>query len=165
MDYFLQKIKDIYELSKLLEKLKTEGKTVVQCHGVFDLVHPGHIHYFKQSKEHGDILVVSVVPDKYANEKGPDRPVFNESERAYWVAAIECVDFVALNPHYYAGDAIRIIKPHIFCKGESNMELVKDPNSGVYQDKLAIEEIGGEFRFTKELPIHSTDLLKKILKF
>ena len=164
MDYFSHKIKDIFELSKLLEGLKAQGKKVAHCHGVFDLVHPRHIHYFKQGKDLGNLLVVSIVPDKFANEKGPNRPFFNETERAYWVSAIECVDFVTINPFYYAADAIRVLKPDFYCKGEANRKLADDPTSGVYQDKLAAFEVGAKFCFTEELPIHSTNLFKKILR-
>lgn len=164
MDYFSHKVKEFKELVALIEELKAQGKTVVQCHGVFDLIHPGHIHYFKQAKDLGDVLVVTVVPDTFATEKGPTRPYFKENARLLWVAAIDSVDYVTANPYYLAGDAIRELKPHIYCKGETNIPLSEDPSTGVGQDKIAIEAVGGTMHFTNELPIHSTDLFNAIFK-
>ena len=47
-------------LIKILKILKTKKKKVVLCHGVFDLVHLGHIEHFKSAKSHGDYLIVSL---------------------------------------------------------------------------------------------------------
>ena len=51
-------------------------KKIVLCHGVFDVVHSGHLNYLKKAKELGDTLIVSVTSDKFVN-KGPGRPVFD----------------------------------------------------------------------------------------
>ena len=59
------KILDLKSLKKIRQKFLT--KKVVLCHGVFDLLHVGHINYFKSSKKYGDILVVSVTADKFVN--------------------------------------------------------------------------------------------------
>ena len=66
--------------SKIFTNLRKRNKKVVLCHGVFDLLHYGHISHFEQAKKFGDILVVSVTPDNYVN-KGPSRPAFNENIR------------------------------------------------------------------------------------
>ena len=60
-------------LKKIITKLKVRKKKIVLCHGVFDLLHVGHINHFQTAKSYGDILVVSVTSDKYVN-KGPGRP-------------------------------------------------------------------------------------------
>ena len=72
------KILDIKNLKKIRSKFI--GKKIVLCHGVFDLLHVGHINYFKSSKVYGDILVVSVTNDKFVN-KGPGRPAFSINNR------------------------------------------------------------------------------------
>ena len=69
----------ILPLDDLIEKvnaLKVEGKTVVQSHGVFDLIHPGIIKHINEAKAQGDILIVTVIKDKDVR-KGPGRPIFN----------------------------------------------------------------------------------------
>ena len=64
----------------LFSKLRKEGKKIVQCHGVFDLLHIGHLKHFREAKTFGNILVVSITPDEFVN-KGPGRPAFSTSLR------------------------------------------------------------------------------------
>ena len=77
-------------------QLKAAGKRVVLCHGVFDLLHYGHILHFEEARRQGDVLVVTITPDIYVN-KGPNRPEFPESYRAQMLAALEMVEAVAIN--------------------------------------------------------------------
>jgi len=65
---------------KVLKNIKKNKKTIVLCHGVFDLVHYGHILHFKSAKKFGDVLIVSITKDKFI-KKGIGRPVFNETQR------------------------------------------------------------------------------------
>src|SRR3989339_2203261 len=92
----MNKIYKIEDLTRKIMELKKEGKIIVLCHGCFDLMHPGHIKYFQSSKKMGDILAVTVTPDIYV-DKGPGRPVYNENLRAESIAALECVDYAAVN--------------------------------------------------------------------
>jgi len=69
------KIRELEELAQILASLRAENKKIVHCHGVFDLLHIGHIRYFEQARRLGDILVVTVTPDRYV-DKGPHRPAF-----------------------------------------------------------------------------------------
>ena len=71
------KIKAIEELAEIVASLRAENKKIVLCHGVFDLLHIGHIRHLEQAKGLADILVVTVTPDRYVN-KGPHRPAFAE---------------------------------------------------------------------------------------
>ena len=64
------------DLAIELLPFKSEGRTIGLSHGVFDLVHPGHIQHFLAAKKQVDILVVSITADKFVN-KGPGRPIFN----------------------------------------------------------------------------------------
>ena len=84
---FEEKIKTLAELEDICRTLRAEGKRIVQCHGVFDLMHPGHVRHFEAARAQGDVLVVTVTPDRFVN-KGPGRPVFNERLRSESVAAL-----------------------------------------------------------------------------
>src|SRR5262249_60009234 len=106
------KIKDIDDLAAELPQLRI-GKTVVQCHGVFDLLHIGHIRHFQEARKSGHLLVVTLTPDRYVN-KGPHRPVFTETLRAEAIASLDAVDFVAINKWPTAVEAIQRIKPDIY---------------------------------------------------
>jgi len=96
-----------------LARLKREGQTLVHCHGVFDLLHPGHLRHLQAAKREGDILVVTITPDQYVN-RGPNRPVFSEQLRAEQVATLECVDYVAINKWPTAVETIKLLKPDVY---------------------------------------------------
>ena len=91
-----QKIQTLDALSAILQSFREENKVIVHCHGVFDLIHPGHLRYFGEAKSFGEILVVTLSPDRFVN-KGPERPVFNQKLRAEALAALQIIDFVACN--------------------------------------------------------------------
>ena len=111
----MKKINSTKILAKTISKLKAKGKKVVLCHGVFDLLHIGHINHFKESKNLGDILVVTVTQDKYVN-KGPNRPIFSLNTRMESIAALKDIDYVASNIFSNAVQLIKMLKPSIYCK-------------------------------------------------
>src|SRR5215216_2386250 len=79
------------------QRMRASGKRLVFTNGVFDLLHVGHVRYLAQARVLGDALLVAINSDRTVRElKGPDRPVFNEGERAEILAALRCVDFVTL---------------------------------------------------------------------
>ncbi len=152
------KIVTLDQLSEALAPLRAEGKKIVHCHGVFDLVHLGHINYFEQSKRLGDVLYVTLVPDRLIR-KGPDRPRFKEQDRLYWVASLEVVDYVHLLDEEGAWSVMRAIRPDVYTKSESDRVKLTDPTHGLSEDVRIIESVGGRFEFiNEEIPIHSTDI-------
>jgi rfaE bifunctional protein nucleotidyltransferase chain/domain len=153
------KVKNVIELEEIVKRLKRAGERIVLCHGCFDLMHPGHIKYFQAAKRMGDILVVTVTPDEYV-DKGPDRPVFNQSLRADSIAALECVDYVAINKWPTAEETLKLLKPHIYVKGQE-FEALQDKTGKLQKEYKVLEEIGGEMKFTHEIVFSSTELLNK----
>src|ERR1700683_3725886 len=85
-------------LLSLRPQARLDGKTVVHCHGFFDIVHPGHIMHLQYARSLGDILVVSVSADSHVN-KGVNRPLIPDDLRAASLAALECVDWVSVCPN------------------------------------------------------------------
>ena len=69
-------------LTKLISTYKKKGKKISLAHGVFDVVHIGHIEYFKEAKKLSDILIVSITADKFVN-KGLNRPFFKEKDTEF----------------------------------------------------------------------------------
>jgi len=157
------KILELEELAKRLEKLKSEGKKIVLCHGCFDLMHPGHIKYFQASKKMGDVLVVTVSPDIYV-DKGNGRPVYNQTLRAESIAALECVDFVAINKWPTAVETLRLLRPHIYVKGQE-FENKEDKTGKLQQEQEVLVEIGAEMRYTHEIVFSSTKLINQYFKY
>src|ERR1700726_4271037 len=84
------KIRSIEEIAAITEQLRQTGRIVVQAHGTFDLLHLGHVRHLEAARRLGDILVVTVTPDRFVN-KGPGRPVFNAELRAEMLGALEHV--------------------------------------------------------------------------
>ena len=141
-------------------KLRSQGKKIVQCHGTFDLVHPGHIVHFEEAKALGDILVVTVTGEKYVN-KGPDRPYFNDQLRTHWLAALECVDYVVVVPYPAAVEAIECVRPHFYCKGREYENQANDPTGNIRDDIAAVQRVGGEMRYVGAIVFSSTRLLNR----
>jgi rfaE bifunctional protein nucleotidyltransferase chain/domain len=151
------KIIGIEELAHKVKELKAKGKTVVHCHGCFDLMHPGHIKYFQASKDMGDVLIVTVTPDIYV-DKGPGRPIFNQDLRAESIAALECVDYVAINRWPTAEETLRLIKPNIYVKGQE-FEKLEDKTGKIQREAGVVKEVGAKLQFTHEIVFSSTELL------
>ena len=150
------------ELGNIIRTLKSEGKIVVCCHGCFDLMHPGHIKYFQAAKKMGNILVVTLTPDKYV-DKGPGRPVFGQNLRAESIAALECVDYVAINKWPTAEETLRLLRPDIYVKGQE-FEKLEDKTGKIQREYAVVKEIGAELKFTHEIVFSSTELLNKHFK-
>lgn len=154
-----RKILPLAELARKVTELKQQAKIIVHCHGCFDLMHPGHIKYLQAAKQMGDILIVTLSPDKYV-DKGPGRPVFSEALRAECLAALECVDYVAINEWPTAEETLRLLRPHYYVKGQEFENLV-DKTGKIQRECEVVREIGGELRFTHEIVFSSTELLNK----
>lgn len=157
------KIKTIEELSFLVQKLKAEGKKIAWSHGVYDLLHSGHIHHLQEGKKYGDVLVVSITPDKFI-KKGEGRPRFNQTERLKFLSALECVDYVCVNNLPDSIDVIKALQPNFYLKGKDVEAKANDPKENLYKEIQLVRNYNGEVRFIESLPIHSTDLLNEFFK-
>ena len=151
-------ILNLQKLAQFISDAKKAGKTVVLAHGCFDLLHPGHIRHLKAAKAHGDVLVVTVTPDKFVN-KGPGRPVFSEELRLETLAALKFVDAVALNQWPTAVETIKLLKPDVYIKGSEYRDYKNDPTGKITDEKEAVQGVGGRLEFTDEITFSSTSLL------
>jgi len=156
------KIKTVEELSKTVKELKAKGKKIVHCHGVFDLLHPGHLKHFEAAKKKGDILIVTLTKDQYVN-RGPGRPIFNHNLRSETIAAIECVDFVAVNEWPTAVETIKKIKPDFYVKGSDYIKKEDDVTGKISDEEEAIKSVGGALHFTDEITFSSSSLINTFM--
>jgi len=152
------KILTLEQLAEECKKLKKQGKTIAHCHGCFDLLHPGHIKHFQAAKDKADIVVVTLTPDRFVN-KGPGRPVFPEQLRMESIAAIQAVDYVALNHWPTAVETIKMIRPNYYVKGQDYKDREKDLTKGIYDEEAAVKAVGGELLFTEEITFSSSHLI------
>ncbi len=153
-----EKILPFDQAAAVFATLRASGRRLVQCHGTFDLVHPGHILHLQEARAQGDVLVVTVTAEKFVN-KGPGRPYFNDALRAASLAALECVDYVVLIPHAAAVEAIDLVRPHIYCKGKEYRDPANDVTGNISDDVKAVTRHGGEVRYLGDVVFSSTKLL------
>lgn len=155
-----QKHLDIGALAILAYELRAQGKRVVLCHGTFDLMHTGHIRYLQRAQKEGDILIVTVTADEFVN-KGPGRPVFGEELRAENLAALECVDYVAVNKAATAVDLLEKIRPSLYVKGGEYRDHAGDVTGNIAREIEAVEKHGGAIFYTDEITFSSSSLLNE----
>ncbi len=139
-------------------KIKNEGKTIALCHGVFDLVHPGHIIHLEQAKEMADVLVVSITAAQYVR-KGPGRPYFDDEMRMKFLSALECVDYVMLSEGYTVDDIIESVEPDIYVKGEEYAREEDDITGKIAEEKEIVKRHGGVIKYTTGQTYSSTKLI------
>ncbi len=151
------KIRSVRELASEFASSTSRPPTVVQCHGVFDLLHIGHIRHLQQARQLGDCLVVTITPDRFVN-KGPHRPAFTEELRAESLAALACVDFVCINEWPTAVEALEMIRPDIFLKGCVRGDGPRDRNGAIDLEREAIQAVGGRLVLT-DTELHSASAL------
>lgn len=115
----MNKIKSKEEIKNIAENLKKEGKTIVTCNGCFDILHIGHIKFLKEAKEQGDTLIVGINSDQSVKEnKGAERPINNEDNRAQILSALEMVDYITIFNENTPIKLLETIQPNIHCNGE-----------------------------------------------
>ena len=154
------KIVSLDTLGKIVSNLKKQGRIVVHCHGVFDLMHPGHIMHFEAAKSQGDVLVVILTQDQYVN-KGPGRPVFSQDIRARTIASLAIVDYVSINSYPSGAEALLTVRPNVYVKGSEYEDETKDITGGITKERKAIESVGGRLYFTSEPTFSSSELLNR----
>lgn len=154
------KVVTLEEMAKRVAKARAAGRRVVHCHGVFDLLHIGHIRHFEAARKLGDMLVVTVTPDRFVN-KGPHRPAFPEGLRAEAVAALREVDLAAVNRWPSAVETIRLIKPSVYAKGSDYRRASDDHTGGIRREAAAARAAGGKLLFTDDIVFSSTHLLNR----
>lgn len=158
-----KKIVSLDELQSISQSERERGKKIVLCHGVFDLVHPGHIFHFKEAKKNGDLLFVTITPDEYVL-KGPGRPYFNQKLRLESLAALTIVDYVALNQWPTSIETIKKLKPHTYAKGQDYKNHEKDVTRNIIHEKAAVEKVGGKIIYTDEEMFSSSEIINSFFK-
>ncbi|MHA1598903.1 MAG: adenylyltransferase/cytidyltransferase family protein, partial [Alphaproteobacteria bacterium] len=156
------KIRTIEELADIAEELRSQGKKIVLCHGVYDLVHMGHVRHLEQAKIEGDVLIVTTTDDAHVN-KGPGRPIFSETLRAEMLAALQYVDWVAINHQLTSEYILDTIKPDVYVKGSDYENPEDDVTGNIAHERETVEKHGGRMVFTRDITFSSSELINKYL--
>lgn len=156
------KVRSVEALAGVIAAAKAEGRVVVHAHGVFDLLHLGHVRHLEEARSHGDMLVVTVTADRFVN-KGPGRPVFSGQLRVQMLAALEHVDFVAINEAATAVAALEVLRPSIYVKGSDYANAEEDVTGGIIEERATVERHGGRLVFTDDITFSSSKLINRYL--
>ena len=152
---YRRKVKTVDELCVALGP-RPRQQTVIMCHGVFDLVHPGHIRHLVYAKEKADILIASLTADAHIT-KAQYRPFVPQELRALNLAALEMVDYVVIDPNPTPIENIGRIQPDYFAKGYEYVDGGVHPNTQREID--ALKAYGGEILFTPGDIVYSSSHL------
>jgi len=160
-------VSKIINLESLIEELSTnyQGKSVGLCHGVFDVLHVGHINHFQEASKLVDILIVSVTTDVFVN-KGPGRPVNKIFDRISALAGIEFIDYVIESESPSVVEIIKKIRPELYFKGKDYKpgSTYRDMAGNLNDEKLALQENNGQIYFTQSELRSSSSIINSLNK-
>jgi len=154
------KIKSLEEMGAIAHQARQAGETVVLCHGVFDVLHMGHVRHLEAARKEGTILCVTLTADRFVN-KGPNRPVFPELLRAEMLAAMEYVDIIAINHAPSAENVLNTVKPSVYVKGSDYRNAAEDVTGKIDAERAAVEAHGGRVVFTDDITFSSSNLINR----
>lgn len=152
---FRQKIKTREQVAEIIGT-RPRRKTVVMCHGMFDIVHPGHLRHLSYAKEKADLLVASITADSQIT-KANYRPYVPEELRATNLAALEIVDFVIVDPNPTPIENILFLQPDYFAKGYEY--FANGLPLKTREEMTTLETYGGELLFTPGDIVYSSSAL------
>jgi rfaE bifunctional protein kinase chain/domain/rfaE bifunctional protein nucleotidyltransferase chain/domain len=158
--HHLKKLLTLENDEIILDEIRSSGKTMALCHGVFDLIHPGHIQHFSAAKKLVDVLIVSITADEFVN-KGPGRPLFDQETRIASLSALVDVDYVAISYSPTAIQVIDQIKPDLYIKGSDYSNEDDDVTGMISLERQHVEKNGGKIHFTNEITSSSSSLINK----
>jgi len=147
----------IEEVAQFAAGVRARGGKVVFTNGVFDILHPGHIRYLQEARQLGDALIIGINSDRSVGaNKGPERPITPEAERAEVLSALEAVDAVAIFDEETPAEIIKRIEPDVLVKGAD-----WGPDNIVGRD--TVESRGGRVVRMDLSPGYSTtELIRKV---
>ncbi len=152
---YTHKIKTLTELCDTLHPFPREH-SVVLCHGVFDVVHPGHVRHLLHAKSKASVLVASLTADRYVT-KGNYRPHIPEALRAAHLAAFEMVDYVLIDQYATPLNTITRLQPDLFAKGFEYVSSGLHPKTA--EEEQALTAYGGRMLFTPGDVVYSSTAL------
>jgi rfaE bifunctional protein kinase chain/domain len=155
LDRYRHKIKSAEELRAIIGP-RPRQKRVIMCHGVFDVVHPGHVRHLLYAKSKADLLIASITADHHIT-KGTHRPHVPQDLRAVNLAAFEVVDYVIIDKNAKPIENIRLIEPDYFAKGFEYTASGMPAKTAEEADVL--EAYGGEIIFTPGDIVYSSSNL------
>tara|TARA_X000000950_G_scaffold288965_1_gene408749 strand:+ start:14614 stop:16119 length:1506 start_codon:yes stop_codon:yes gene_type:complete len=149
-------IKNISDLKKIRKIYKNRKLSL--CHGVFDLIHPGHLNHFNEAKSLSDILVISITSDNFV-KKGFNKPYFNQQQRLEFLCSLEMIDYVVIAESKSAIPIIKNLEPNFYFKGPDYRKESGDIAGNLKNELKELKKIKGKFLITSGATLSSTKLM------
>lgn len=156
-------ISDTKKIKKIVKSLREKKKIIGLCHGVFDLIHLGHLKHFEYAKNKSDILIVSITADKFI-KKGPGRPIFDQVQRMEALSAIKYIDYIFLNDSATAINSINLVKPNYYFKGIDYKKDSLDLTNKIKIEREIVKKNKGVTIITNTKKFSSSNLINKSFK-
>ena len=153
-------MKNISKIKSKVQFIKKNNKTIGLCHGVFDLLHYGHLVHFESAKRKCDYLFVSITSDQYV-KKGPNRPLNNENERLHFLKNLSFVDYAFIAKGESGIDSIDLIKPNFYFKGNDYKNNFLDKTKKIFKEINAVKKNKGKIIYTNEKEMSSSNIINQ----
>jgi len=157
-----KKVKPFDELCKTVAELQKRGKKIVQCHGVFDIIHPGIVRHVESAGRQGDVLVATVVRDKDVR-KGPNYPIFSEKLRAENIAAAESFDYVSIVDDSISLQCVKELKPDVYARGQDYKDRDQQVLKRLEDEEESLKVAGCKIHYTPGEVFSSTNIINRFL--
>jgi rfaE bifunctional protein kinase chain/domain/rfaE bifunctional protein nucleotidyltransferase chain/domain len=148
------------EIKKKVLNLRRNKKTIGLCHGVFDLLHYGHLLHFQSAKKKCDFLFVSITSNQFI-KKGPNRPIHNQNERLHFLQSLNFVDFAFIARGESGVDSINLIKPDVYFKGSDYQNNLLDKTKKIFTEINAVKKNKGKISYTNEKHMSSSKIINE----
>jgi len=122
-----------------LDLKKSSTKKTVLAGGVFDIIHPGHIHTLNAAKALGDVLIVAIATDKTAQKMKKRQPLHNQELRRELVSCLSMVDKAIVGHEDDIFETVKVIKPDIIVLGYDQIHQEKFISDGCKRINLNVE--------------------------
>ena len=149
-----------FKIIDKINQLKKSKKTIGLCHGVFDLLHYGHLRHFKVAKKKCDFLFVSITTDQYI-DKGPGRPIHDEGERLFILRNLKFIDHVFVAEGNSGVHSIELIKPDFYFKGSDYKDNTSDKTKKIFKEIYAVKKHSGKIIYTNEKEMSSSKIINQ----
>lgn len=154
----MQKLLSIKDTIKVLKKNK---KTIGLCHGVFDVLHFGHLKHFEVAKKKCDYLFVSITSDQFI-KKGPNRPINNENQRLFFLRNLKLIDHTFIAKGESGVDSINLIKPDFYFKGNDYKDNSSDRTKKILSEIKTVKKNKGKVIYTNEKQMSSSKIVNQL---
>ena len=148
------------EINNKINYIRKNKKLIGLCHGVFDILHYGHLKHFEAAKKKCDFLFVSITSDQYIN-KGPNRPVHTNIERLFFLQNLEFIDYAFIADGESGVNSIRLIKPDFYFKGNDYKNNLSDKTKKIFHEIDVVKKNKGKIIYTNEKEMSSSKIINQ----